>query len=431
MKRKTVITLVAVLVILLLGGLYFFYQNNILEDEALNYERYFVNLGLQEFRDENSIESINITNFNTENCTIDYCILNNCNNAITLPCSKEQGNEFEGGGFYKVNLNFSNYLLFPFSGKEKLVSWAITKNSADLGSLDAESYLLGIKEILKDHYVWETLSVYVNDKTKEPDSWVYNSDFKLSHRYLKSIYLLNELSIKHEDSELEGFVTREIDYINSKKEELISKQYPYPFSYILELIDLGLDNDFVELYNQNSYLRTNEIEFNPNYEINSTIGSVQELEGPFNQLIFFAENSVIFNKFGYEDLSNYFYYKMVELYNSYDFGVLGLCSVSNLGFEEVDKKLLLDNLEELYSDESRIKSNIYEIAQCNSFIQNEDSDTGVLADSINEVIINSTVKIREASYFLDIYSVLEEDDLLEGIIIKYKLLPNLIYLNEK
>jgi hypothetical protein len=428
MKRKTSIILFLTVIVIFLSGIYFYYQNNFLEDEYRSYSSQLVNSGYREFENSNSV-ILNIESYDKSNCELQYCILNDCNNKLVLPCSKEQSNEFTEEGTYELLISFRRYPLFPFSKVQTLKKWSIEEVPENNTEISSQNFLNSIKNILEEHYIWKAISIVVNDKNSGPQSWIFNSDFSISYDYFKSIYLLNDIANRLDDDELKRFVSKEIEYINQNKGELLNKRYNHAEAYIVKLIEIGLEEDFLKLYDNFNYLDTRDVVFEPNYS--NILAENEDLDiVNYSNLVKYVDYKNIFSKEGYEDLSNYYNYLAIDSYNSSNLGIYGLCSLINLGFEGVDNEELIKKLNEEYSkDDSVFSFNISDSIQCKKFISAISPSEENLLERISLLIDRSTLTIDDSSYIIDKSTINITDTDEKYVFLTYNLLNNLLYID--
>jgi hypothetical protein len=427
MKKKTAISIVATLLLVLAIGIYIYYQNNFLENTYLTYINTFARSGYSEIQDDNTVE-LYIQNYDTTKCEIQYCVLNNCDNQITLPCSKNSYINYSKPGNYILTLKPRKYSLFPLSEAQKLRSWSLESSAEEVQKQDV-NYIDNLKSVVRDHYIWESVSLVVRDKTQGSENWIYNTTFNFSHNYLKSIYSMNLLAEKLEDEELKDIVEKEIEYLNENKEDVLSKRYDYAEPLILELEKVGLDNDFLSIYERYDYLNYEDVSLEPKYLIENDTMDFRT----YNDIVKYADAKYYFDKNDYDELSQFYNYKTIQKYNSSDLGLIGLCALKNRGFDSIDAEELLGKLKEEYAKvNSPLFSNLYENIQCLTLVSATYPEEIELIDQINYVITNSSVDIDGVTYLLNIQGLELEDTEERQLLVKYNLLDNIeyVYQNE-
>lgn len=425
MKRKTVLNLVISLFAIFLGGIYIYYQNNFLENTYSTYINTLARSGYSEIQDDDTVE-LYVQYYDTTKCEIQYCVLNNCDNKITLPCSKSSFNNYSQPGNYILTLEPRKYPVFPLSDAQKLKGWSLENLTEEINNQE-KNYIDNLKSVLRDHYIWESVSLVIRDKTEEPENWIYNTTFNFSHEYIKSVYAINLLAQKMRDEGLKDIVEKEIKYLNENKEDVLSKRYDYAEPLLLELVKVGLDNDFLSIYERYDYLNYDDVSLEPKYLIENDTMDFRT----YNDIVKYADAKYYFDKNDYDELSQFYNYKTIEEYNSSDLGLIGLCALKNRGFDSIDADELLGKLKEEYTKvNSSLFSNLYENIQCLTLVSATYPEEIELIGQINSVITNSSVDIDGVTYLLNIQGLEIEDTEQRQLLVKYNLLDNIEYIYE-
>ena len=149
-------------------------------------------------------------------------------------------------------------------------------------------------------------------------------------------------------------------------------------------------------------------------------------------MIMYADNYKIFKKYGYDDLARYYRIVTAELYDSLDFGLMGLCYFTNIGFEEIESDKLINRIVEEYNKEdSIIFNNLEESIQCLKFLEKNNSSEIETIEKIENLINNNTITMDDSSYIFSakkIYRDEEEDS--DFLILRYNLLNNIEYVTK-
>ncbi len=418
------------LLLTLFVAIYIYYQSEILEDQSRIYTTMLVNAGYSNFNKDNKAE-IYIKSYDSEECILKTCILNECDNTINLPCPKLNINEYDKTGRYEIRLDFSKNTLFPFSKKEKLISWSLFSLSEEENLTEKNKIVKGIKDVLKDHYIWEASSVVMsNSMDQDPTEWIYNSSFGVSHEYLKAIYLLEQLAVHLDDEELNTFVKKEIEYLNNEGKWFVNKRYPDAFAYILELVDSGLDAESLEIYKQFQNLDRKEVKLEPNYSGDDITSNEEDEynESDYNDMIMYADNYKIFDNHGYDELARFYRIVTAEVYKSSNFGLIGLCHFANLGFEEIESEKLTDRIVAEYTKEDSIVfNNLHESIQCLKYLQEGNSSQVETIQKIENLITNSTITLDDSSYVFNAKRIYRDQEDPDFLILRYNLLNNIEY----
>jgi hypothetical protein len=425
MVKKKNLLVMLVIIILLLIAFYFCYYFFILKDEK---NEIFSSLDI----DNSSIE-FSIANLDSEDGYIQYCHFNNCNKYLYLPFESIEENDFSGFGKYRVEFNFSQYLLYPWGNKQKIESWSI-KEMKDNVFIEPQKYLTTLKQLLSDKYLWE---VYLIPVSSAPENFGDAGNIEyvgLDFQYTKSLYLLHRLFNKLKDQELEQAFNREIEYLNGNVEIVINDNQEimmFPEAYILELVELGLTEEYLSFITE--YEVPESFEDILNFEdANKGVAELGEDYYTFDykHIISYVDYYKIFSKYGYDDLAKYSYNQMINIYNMSDYKVYGLCSIANAKKDLISGEHLSDILEPILSNNQTelVEGNLYELIMCDMFAREEDVTIEGLDYLIKRLVNTMTMDINGEKVLV---SELEGIDSSTGetlVIRGYDILNLLLYL---
>jgi hypothetical protein len=428
---------VLILFVLFFGELYLVYERFYIKDEESAFLSLNTNFYLEEDTTENSYSMrVNVYshNCNEKSCILNYCVLNNCEYYIELPLDKFRGEEYQGVGKYIINLSFENYKL-TISNKKFLKEW--TLKIVGEGEAKIEGYLLGIKELFEEKYIWESFSIPIPPNSYTTEKWFVQKKISFTNDYFKSVYLLGELAKRLGDAELEMFFLREINYLNSNKKELIdeNKDLIYPEAYIFKLVENGLSEDYLIL------LDTYEIQ---DYDADTMIVDLGEeflldsekLGSPYSReyldVVRYSDYYTIFKEYELKELSDYVYYKMLDVYTSSELVTYGLCSLVNSERNLVKAELLKERLEYLFSNnaEDLIEKNLYELVVCGLYFNNLELKVSGLDYAIEQALNMQKVLVGKNSFIVRALPADGKDKVFEGpvVINNFNLVDNLTYL---
>jgi len=375
---------------------------------------------------------IRIMGLEEENCKPNYCIFSDCTYTFDFTCKTFEG-EFDGPGQYVVVVEFKDRSLFPLNKinkKKKLKNWRIEK--IELKDPDVNSYLSGLRSLLKTEYLWRVSSLPLPPSLPSMKDWLKSDKVFLGGDYLKSVYLLGELSEKLEDEELRSFFKREIQYLNSNKEQILSEVFlTYPDAYILELIELGLSEDYRTLIEDFVIQEQKEPVFSFNFNkqpLLLTENIVYSKE--YLEMVRYSDHYRIFKEYGEMDLANYLLNKVGGIYSSSEFVVYGLCSFAYADQKLIKASGLEEKLEEVFSndEEELIEGNIYELLMCDLCVKKKIIEIKSLDNKIQKALESSTINVDENAFIVRKLSVENEDASSSVDPVAYNLLDNLMYL---
>ena len=425
MKRKTVLILMVIVFVPFL-----FYLLNyllVLEDQ---YSKYLINTtsaGNLEKRKDKLLLTIDVYEFDLKSCVISYYLYNDSGNEISLPCNKLMSNGYEGPGKYSIDIDFGRFPLYPdsflgISLKKDLKGWNISKLEKNNASDLSIRYIQGVKNILSIYSFRDAISCVVRSKGVMPESWLCNTGQFFTNDYLKSIFLAYDLSEKIGDTQLGGYVGEEIKYLNQNKKEILKETHIYPQAYILKLVDIGLDKEYLQIienfeiptYEEVGVLNIPDIKSSSRYQSQNT---------EYLDILRYSDFVKIFAEYEYEDLRDYFLNELKSIYNSSDLGLNGLCSI---GLSTQDEEIfgylrsaLNDKVDVLDYVDSR------ELINCSLYSKQMNSDIEGLNEIIDRVLERGSIEIEENLYLVDFQEINSEESL---VLVNYKLLDNLMYI---
>lgn len=366
-------------------------------------------------------------------CILNYCILNDCKYEIRLPSDRFRGQKYQGAGNYIVNLNFENYK-FSLSHKRFLKDW--TLEIVEGKEPERENFLLGIKDLFKENYLWQRYSIPVPSRPSTTEQWFVNNKLFFTNDYFKSLYLLGKLSEKLEDGELRQLFEREIKYLNSNKSRLIkeNKYLPYPEAYILKLIENGLSKEYSSLVDEyvipdyHTYSTTIDL---GEESLPSTEGSLYSEE--YLDLVRYSDYHRIFEEYELQELSKYSYNKMLEAYEKSNFVTYGLCSLVYSSGNLISSELLKEKLEHIFSNNENelIEENLYELIKCSLYFEKLGMRVSGLDNAVERALEVSKVDAGGNSFVVRRLPADREGSIGEGSFVInncYESVDNLFYL---
>jgi hypothetical protein len=359
-----------------------------------------------------------------------------------MPCGKLRSMNYSGPGEYSISLEFepSGGIFSP--DKRPLKSWkleTIRENEEDL--VFGDSFLRTLMR--EGFYMWEVYSIPVSIFDDSLRFRSFYEDVSLNYDYTKALYLLGKSSQTEEGFLSKQIFEREVEYLNSNKEEIIKKnshisyeggkvQYiMYPEAYILELVELGLDKDYLLLLEDflvpdyNNFTFSFDFNKEPLLLTESEVYSVEYLD-----LIRYSDYYWIFKEHGREELADYSHSKMVEIYNNSGFVAYGLCSLGYsdntlFGSEELKKKL-----EVIFSTDKKelVEGNIYELLMCDMYAKKNELNIEGLDNAISEALRLQMIEVDNSYFIVRGLSSKGTDLETPSAIIKYNFIDNLMYL---
>lgn len=369
-----------------------------------------------------------IYNYKEDSCEVSYCIYNECNNALTLPCREIALNEFEEDAFYEIQLNFSYYNVLPI-GKRFLNDIYISRSKfKSLPSKD--SYISGVKKLLNDFTIRRAYSCFIPMDNLHEDFYC-EKDLTLENNYLQSIYLTYILGEKIGDRELIEYAQDEIFYLNTNKDTILNGVIKYPEAYILKLVELGLDMGYLEIID-NFNIPTYEAE-ELRYKDETPILSTEEKSYIKNDrtLFLYSDYALLFKEYNRIDLANYFKYELIHYYNALQYDLYPLCTIANTYSDERLDSYLEEKFETAISESNNLLllNSFQELLKCKEYFKKKDIDVRNLNISFDDILRKSTIEFEGNSYLVDAsYSCSEESAECENIRLDFDLLTNLKYI---
>ena len=427
--KKNIIIISSISVLLLIFLSYFGYYIFLLKDEFPLYMQKLPSITKREAGKRMSLE-INVYDWNKENCEISYCLLNSCDNKITLPCDKMIKNTFQEKGIYTLSLNFEKYPLFPLS-KTYLKNWEVTREEDIKEVISRENYLNGVIEVLKNHSLRQGYACLIPREGDTVDEWLCDEENSFNNDYLKSIYLTYELGTKLKNETLLSYVKDEIDYLNKNREEILKKGIIYPEAYILKLIDIGLNEGYKEIID--NFVVTNtqkqvieDHDFMPLVSINSEIYSKS-----YSEIVRYGDYHKIFEEYKESELSNYYSNELIREYNVSEYVLYGLCTVGYSLSDSKTFKYVKEKLEDSIreGEEVLILDGVPELLMCDKYAKLMKSEI-VGVDGIIKNAVNKASFEMDGNGFIITASTScpGEEEICSHILLNYRLVDNLMYL---
>ncbi|KKP43173.1 MAG: hypothetical protein UR32_C0003G0019 [candidate division WS6 bacterium GW2011_GWE2_33_157] len=428
MKRKNIFILSIVILLSILLG-YILYYIFLLEDEQLKYEELLNEANVNTENTSNSA-TIYVKEFDSNSCNISYCVNNKCGLKLYLPCDKLDKNEYSKEGLYKISLGFEKSEIFVFRDKV-LDSWSIYKPDIKEEKYEKSFYINGVKELLNNFPIRQGFACLISLKTDEPENWICNSDFSITYDYLKSIYLTYELGKKLNDNEMLNSVNEEIMYLNSNSEELIKAEYNFPEAYILKLIDIGLSEEYLKIISDFEIpeYRVQTLTIHDSLPYLPNEGEI--LSKRYVDILRYSDYHTVFNEYGMEELSSYYYNESVRRYNSSEYVVNGLCTIGYSTSNPDIYKYVKDELEFIISSngDDLILENITELFKCSLLSDKMESTINGLSNEIESLVKRSTISIDNNAYIVNTTTAcVNEEKVCNHVIRNFRLVDNLMYI---
>lgn len=369
-----------------------------------------------------------INEFGNKNCEIKYCIYTACENSISLPCDRIGLNEYDKAGFYKINLNFSYYNILPI-GKKYLKDWEIVTIDPPL-LFSKESYISGVKKIISEHLIRNGYScnLLLDDG---PLEFYCGREFSFDNDYLQSIYLTHVLGNKLGDKELIDFALQEISYLNTNKEEILASDIKYPEAYILKLLELGLDEEYLQVIDnfQIPEYEIQELDFKetiPLLPIEEELYLRKDL-----RLFLYSDYSMILEEFNRIELANYYKNELIRYYNALQYGSYPLCTMGKTSSDDKVYTYVKDSLEKAIIEENDILllNSVKELLTCKEYLDVKDAEVINLKFAFEDALRKSTLNIAGDSYIIDTsYVCINDSTECNDINLDYNLVTNLRFI---
>jgi hypothetical protein len=390
-------------------------------------------LDVQRTLGEGSSYELIISGFEKDQCQITYCVFNNCDNVVSLPCSKLQGNEFKGSGNYRLELDTGRHVLYPWGNKEIIKSWEIVATNSSQQERHLDSYISSLKGMLSHYYLWEIYSIPISDSNLNLNNLYTLEQVNLDFDYTKSLYLLSLLSNQYEDQKLQNIWQEELSYLNKNIEDILDYQQNniFPSAYLLKLVDLGLDEKYLTLLENFEVFDYGAKEV-INYE-NSREPLLLNKElysSDYRDMMHYSDNYKIFLEYGYDNLSGYSYYQAISAYNSSKYSVYGICSIQNSMEGLMASPKLQAKLEKTFTNSvlNLIEGNIYELLMCKKFATQESIEIKGLESSIAYLLENLSLNIDDKTILVRGLSPTRNLNKEVRTIVTYNSLDNLMFL---
>jgi hypothetical protein len=383
MGKKRIYMIVAIS-IFLLATFYFLYYIFLLDDEKEEI--------LTALNATNSSVEMYIADVNSEKGFIQYCHFNNCDKYLYLPFENIEENDFNRLNNYKVEFNFAPYLLYSWGDKERMKSWSIKEAQKNYKDLRSHEYLVTLKQLLSERYLWEIYSIPVSEEIGSlEDVLVISEVVNLDWEYTKSLYLLHKIAEEMEDKNFQEAFNKEIAYLNKNIDEVIEYNNQinwFPPANLLELADLGLNEEYLS--------------FVDDYIVKETFGEVLELQNEdkrnfligeeyysndYRKIRYYSDYYPIFSKYGYDDLAKYSYDQMINVYNMSNYKSYGLCSIAYSTGNIIPFDELLGILQPVLDNNQTelIEGNLYELILCNMFARKNNRSIEGLDNAIDSL----------------------------------------------
>jgi len=432
-KKKKRLNIILFLLIPIVFSLIFALYYFLTDDEYHNYTRTLRILpSVQEDKDSFKVD-IKVSNYNDKTGRLNILLINNKEIPLSLPSRKLKAESNIVEGNYTLSLYFKKYPLL-FNNEKYLSGWKLEKKSVQEETIGKEDYVTGLKGLISLHPIREAYHCSYHILGNEIKEWECMTDLEqLNYQYLKSIYLIFQLSERLNDSELAGYVEEEIKYLNNNIEKYLTDNYNFPQAYILKLVDIGLDAKYLDLVDINSFQEFGEI---PDSEIkleNRLEQNQTSLEptNPYNYVIIsqYADNAKIFKEYEqYKDLIFFHNQGMIAVYNSSNFIFSGLCTI---GYQQDNEELfskLKSKLEEMISTNEFDKlliRNIPELIRCKDYAVSQNSDIRGFDELVEKAVIDSTDTNKSGSF---IVGLIESEVSFSGYKVIFSLIDNLMFI---
>ena len=251
------------------------------------------------------------------------------------------------------------------------------------------------------------------------------------NNYLQSIYLTYILGNKIGDQELIEHARNEITYLNTNKETILNSEIKYPEAYILKLLQLGLDTEYLQVID-NFQIPEYEIE---ELEHKDEIPILSTEERTFLEndqtLFLYSDYALLFKDFNKIDLSEYFKYELIQHYNALQFGLYPLCTVVDTYQDGELDSYLKERLENviLEGNDLMLLNSFEEMLKCKEYFNTRNIEVKNLDLSLEKLLRKSTINIDGNSYLIDVtYECIGDAEDCTNVRLDYNLLTNLKYI---
>ena len=431
--------------LLLALGAYYIYERFFLKDEYLKIaeSRVFFEADLTDLHSGEPVLTsipIRLTSFDESDCRLKYCFLSNCSYIFDMGCASFRGG-YDGPGYYRLRVEFQDRKKRFLYNTKVLKNWQL--ELVDRKDFSPDRYLQGFKDLLSEEYLWRMSSVPISPVSSSVEDWFKNEKVFLSNNYLKSLSLLPELAEVLMDEELIAIFDRELEYLNLNKVKIIKenshilyedtqiKYIRYPEAYILRLVDLGLDKDYllfidnflIPEYSESTLLL--DLDKDPLLLMGSAVYS----EGYLN-LVRYSDYSRVFRDYGRDELANYAKNKMIEVYEDSGFTINGLCSLVHSNQDVIAPLKMKRQLEQILLNDNweLIEGNLYELLMCDLYAKNNEIKIRGLDDGIQGALELNTIKVGDNLFVVRSHATEGQDEVMSLDTPTYSLLDNILYL---
>lgn len=444
-RKLLKIQIVFFLLLLLTLGAYYIYERFFLKDEYFKIaeSRVLFEADVADSRlGEYVLTSIPIhfVNFNESDCRLNYCFLSSCTHIFDMGCATFQG-VYDGPGYYRLRVEFQDRERKLLYNKKILKNWQL--EWVDKEDLSADKYLQSFKDLLSEEYLWRISSVPIPPTSLSMGDWFKNEKIFLNNNYLKSLSLLPELAEVLVDEELMLIFDREVEYLNLNKVEIIEennhilhegtqfKYIRYPEAYILKLVDLGLDEDYLLLVDNFDIPEYSESVLQLNLDKEPLLlaeGAVYSEE--YLNLVRYSDYLREFREYKKDELADYTRNKMIEAYEDSGFIINGLCSLAYSDQSIIAPMEMKKQLEQVLLNDrwELVEGNLYELLMCNLYARNNGLKIGALEGAIQEALELNTMKVGDSLLIVRSHSAGGQDEVTNLEVPIYSLLDNILYL---
>ncbi len=424
MKKKKIYIIATVAIVVLF--LYFSYYLLFLEDE---YQKFLIEYGLE--LDNNSSIQLTVSDVGEDGLT--YCILNDCSYSLPLSSKNLLQNDFDGWGEYRVTIEVSKYLLYPWGSKKCIKSWSLEKINSAQAVPNSKELLTSIKVLLNNYYVWEVYSIPTVPNPTREDNASYQEKPNLNFDYTKSLYLIHQIAQEKKDQELDDVFDKEISYLNENREDIMEnyEDYIIPSAYILKLVDQGLDQEYLSIFEESTVPTYYEESLEKSVEEKTPVSIVESSPQSikYQNLIQYADYFNIYTEYDMEEFADYSYNQMIVLFNNME-SLNGVCTLAYSNQGLIDSNDLKRTLEDIFSNETTqlIEGSLYELVMCKKYSEMKGVEIGGLDKALDTVLYISTSNIEEYSFVMRGVST-SGNNIEELLTIRnFSLLDNLMYI---
>ncbi len=426
MRRKIFLIVIMFFILLLL--FYFLLYFFVIDSRHQNLLEVQRSLGTK-----NESYELIVSDFETDHCQITYCVFNNCNNVISLPCVKLEKNEFNGYGNYRLELNVGKHVLYPWGDKKVIKSWEVVDLNNTQQEKNLDAYVFSLKEMLSNYYLWQVYSIPISDSNLDFRNLYTLEQVSLDFDYTKSLYLLFLLVDNYEDQELKDIWQKEISYLNKNIDDILAhnQERTFPEAYLVKLVNLGLDEGYLILL-ENFEVSNSDVKQEVNYD-NSQEAMLLNRElysKNYKHIIRYVDYYKIFLEHDYYNLAQYSYNEAIRMYNSSQYSVYGICSLQYSIRGLIENSMLKNKLKDILTDSelNLIEGNIYELLMCKKFAEEEGINIIGLDSRITDILQNLSLNVDDKTVLVRGLSPTKDLDNEVYTIVTYNSLDNLMLL---